>query len=91
MKVFLSKQASKQLKKVPIDIQKKLAIWTLSVETAGLEETRKIQGYHDEKLSGNKKDRRSIRLNKAWRAEYYVETDDNGNFVLVVEIHHHDY
>ncbi|NRA44049.1 MAG: hypothetical protein HRU09_03725 [Oligoflexales bacterium] len=91
LKVFIDKLAAKQLQRVPLNVRRKLAIWVSSVETAGLMETRKIRGYRDEKLLGGKKDRRSIRLSKAWRAEYHIDTDEFGNFILILEIHHHDY
>ena len=41
----------------------------------GLRETRKIKGYHDEPLQGDRKGQRSIRLNKAYRAFYIVKED----------------
>lgn len=91
MEVFIERKAKKTIKLLPKNVKTKLSLWITSVEMVGLEETRKIPGFHDEPLSGKKKSRRSIRLNKAWRAEYKVEKDSNGKYVLVLEVHHHDY
>lgn len=48
----------------------KFAAWVQSVELVGLEEVRKVAGFHDEALKGNRKGQRSIRLNRAYRAIY---------------------
>ena len=89
--VELSKHALKQLRKAPASVQKKLVYWVETVITVGLEETRKISGFHDEPLWGIKKGRRSIRLNKQWRAEYSLVNDENGKLIVVLEVHPHDY
>ena len=60
----LSKLARKQLKKLPRHIVENLAAWVDDVEDCGLEEVRKITGYHDETLHGNRRSQRSIRLSK---------------------------
>ena len=50
--VELSKLVRKQLKKMPRHIVENLTAWVDDVETNGLEEVRKIPGYHDEALKG---------------------------------------
>ena len=96
MVVRLSRNASKQLRKVPPHIRKSLNFWILSVQEEGIELVRRIPGYHDEPLTGDKAGRRSIRLNRQWRAEY-IETeaeDAEGIFIdiiLIMEVHPHDY
>jgi proteic killer suppression protein len=40
-----------------------------AVERVGLEETRKVPGFHDEPLKGKLEGGRSIRLNYAYRAK----------------------
>lgn len=90
VEVVLSKAAVKQLKKAPKHVVNKLRLWIESVKTIGIEKTRKIPGYHDEPIHKGE-DRRSIRLNIQWRAEYRIEEDRNGNFVLILEVHPHDY
>jgi proteic killer suppression protein len=46
--------------------------WVYSLETIGLEETRKSggKGLHDEPLKGEMVGMRSIRLNRSWRLYY---------------------
>jgi proteic killer suppression protein len=44
--------------------------WVNDVESAGLSEVRKVLGYHDEPLKGNRVGQRSIRLSKSYRAIY---------------------
>lgn len=39
-----------------------------------------------EKLSGNRKHQRSIRLNKQWRLIVEVLTDEQGNLMLIIDI-----
>jgi hypothetical protein len=51
-KVVLSKLAQKQLRKVPEHVVLKLAAWVEAVEHDGLEQVRKIPGFHDEPLLG---------------------------------------
>jgi toxin HigB-1 len=90
-KVELSKQARKHLKKVPRHIVENLAAWVEDVETQGLEEVRKVPGYHDEPLHGDRKGQRSIRLSKAYRAIYVVRNDREVKFISVEEVSKHDY
>ena len=86
----VSKHAEKDLKKVPMPIKKKLFIWVAAVEERGLEEVRKIPGFHDEPLLGERKGQRSIRLNKQWRAIYKV-LNEKIEFILIEEVTPHDY
>jgi toxin HigB-1 len=46
--VVLSRRAEKDLASVPRHIALKLQDWIEDVEDRGLEEVRKIRGYHDE-------------------------------------------
>ncbi|MFJ1270055.1 type II toxin-antitoxin system mRNA interferase toxin, RelE/StbE family [Legionella lytica] len=84
-KVTISEQAKKDLKKVSQYIAIKLYQWVESVSHDGLLEVRKISGYHDEPLQGKRKGQRSIRLNKAYRANGQME------LVEVMEVNKHDY
>ena len=61
------------------------------VETDGLEEAKRIPGFHDEKLKGERAGQRSIRLSRQWRAVYEVQPDGDIVFVLVQEVTPHDY
>jgi toxin HigB-1 len=58
----------------------KLQDWVEDVEDRGLEEVRKVPGYHDEPLKGALKGLRSIRLSKGYRAYYRLV---NGDVALV--------
>lgn len=53
--VEISKNAEKQLRKVPKFIALKLAQWVQAVNIQGVEDIRKIPGYHDEILKGDRK------------------------------------
>ncbi len=88
--VTLSDHVKKDLRKVPLFIADKLQTWIDSVEREGLMNVRKIPGYHDEPLKGDRKGQRSIRLNRSYRAIYSIQ---NGKveFVLVEEVSKHEY
>ncbi|MDZ7667285.1 MAG: type II toxin-antitoxin system mRNA interferase toxin, RelE/StbE family [Desulfotignum sp.] len=88
-KVILNKKAQRQIKKVPTHITDKLTVWIATVEDDGIMETRKLPGYHDEPLKGQRAGQRSIRLSKAYRA-IYVEHDDQ-IVIEVIEVNKHDY
>ena len=65
--VWITKFAEKQLKKLPKNIGAAYFSWAKTVEIDGIRKTRALPGYHDEPLKGDRKGRRSVRLNKAYR------------------------
>lgn len=89
--VWLTKFADKQLKKLPSNIVAAFWTWVKTVELDGIRNTRKLSGYHDEPLKGDRKGQRSIRLNKAYRVIY--EETNSGNVILIAvqEINKHEY
>jgi len=89
--VLLTKQALKDLQRIPDYIERKLQLWVMSVKTIGLEETRKIPGYHDEPLKGKREGQRSIRLSQAYRAFYRTLKDGKIEFVQIEEVNKHVY
>jgi len=89
--VRISKRAIKDLKKVPWFINLNLQAWVASVGLHGLAEVRKVKGYHDELLRGDRAGQRSIRLNKAYRAIYIIDEDNEICFVEVTEVTKHGY
>ena len=91
IRVKISKHALKELKRTPFYIQEKFRAWLVAVNKAGLTETRKQPGWHDEPLHGQRKGQRSIRLNKQWRAIYIVKDDGSVEFVEIIEVTPHDY
>jgi len=90
-RVELSSLARKHLKKAPRHIVENLAAWVDDVETQGLEEARKVPGYHDEPLHGERRGQRSIRLSRSYRAIYIVKSEGDAQFVSIEEITKHAY
>ncbi len=88
----LSAALKKQIRKrqLPVFILLKLQDWVEDVEERGLEEVRKIPGYHDEPLAGNLAGMRSIRLGRGWRAYYRIERAQI-EFILVERVDKHEY
>ena len=89
--VIITKQARRDLTKVPAYIVKKLQAWVDDVVDSGLREVRKIPGYHDEPLHGKRSEEQSIRLSKAYRAIYMIKQDGSIEIVMVLEVNKHDY
>ncbi len=89
-KVVLSPKAEKQVRYCPSYILDKLLIWIQSVKRMGLENVRKISGFHDESLHGKRRGERSVRLNRAYRAIYTIEKDVI-EFIEVQEVTKHEY
>ena len=89
-RVEISRFAAKQLRKLPRHIVHNLMIWVLAVEQDGLEDVRKVPGYHDEPLKGDRAGQRSIRLSRAYRAIYEIK-GDIAAFVSVEDVSKHRY
>ncbi len=89
-RVEITKRAEKQLRKLPRHIVDNLMIWVAAVELDGLEEVRRVPGYHDELLKGDRAGQRSIRLSRSYRAIYEIKKD-TARFVSVEEVSKHDY
>lgn len=89
--VVFSKQALKDLRKVPKYLVLKLQAWVFDIELYGLHEVMKIPGYHDEPLKGQRSGQRSIRLNRAYRAIYHILDNGDVEFIEVLEVNKHDY
>lgn len=89
-KIVVSKLAEKHIKKLPKYIKDHLYTWMTDVKMHGLLEVRKVPGYHDEPLSGDRKGQRSIRLNRSYRA-IYVVIEDRVSFVRIEEVTKHEY
>jgi len=89
--VRLSKPVEKQLPKIPIHIVFKLQSWVDGVRTEGLFHMRKIPGYHDEPLTGQRQGQRSIRLNRSWRAFYIIDKTGTVQCIEIIEVNKHEY
>ena len=58
----------------------------------GIQSVRKIPGWHDEPLKGDRKCQRSIRLNRSYRAIYRIDKEKRSvELVEVLEINKHKY
>ena len=88
--VEIDENLKKSLHRVPLAIKNKLFVWVAAVEERGLAEVRKIPGFHDEPLKGDRYGQRSIRLNKKWRAIYKI-IHAKIEFALIEEVTPHDY
>lgn len=92
MKVELTRQAQKDLRKIPDFIADRFYKWVLDITEQGIRNVRKVPGWHDEPLKGDRKGQRSIRLNRSYRA-IYKEDKTSGKIELieVLEINKHKY
>lgn len=89
--VNLTTCAARDITKIPDHIEDKLLVWIDKVEFSGIQEVRKIRGYHDEPLKGKREGQRSIRLNKAYRAIYIEDHSKKINIISVIEVNKHEY
>lgn len=89
--MVLRKKLISELKKLPKHIVIKLTAWIDAVGHDGLNEVRKIPGYHDEPLHGDRKGQRSIRLSKSYRAIYVIDKSGQMEIVEIIEVNKHDY
>ena len=80
----------KDLVKTPKALVIKFQKWVNDIEKYGLEEVRKVRGWHDHGLTGDRAGQRAIYLNKKWRAVYVIEGSEV-KIVKVIEVHPHEY
>ena len=45
-----------------------------------------LKSLHFEKLGGNRKGEYSMRLNRQWRLTLTIEQDEEGNYLLIIDI-----
>ncbi|MGI9548536.1 MAG: type II toxin-antitoxin system mRNA interferase toxin, RelE/StbE family [Bdellovibrionales bacterium] len=86
-KVFLKKQIQKDLKKLPRYIVVSLDKWIRIIDEEGYENIKKIKGYKDHALKGNRKNQRSSYLSKSYRVIYQVTKED----IEILEVNKHEY
>lgn len=87
--IFEKKSAVKQIHSLPKDVVIKYEAWKRIVELEGPQGLRKIEGFHDEVLSGDWKGFRSSRLGIKWRVIYCIK--DGALEVYVFEVNAHKY
>ena len=78
------------MRKVPRHVVAKLLAWVADIERSGLEAVRKVPGFNDHPLKGDLQGKRAVRLSRQWRAVYVIRSAAV-EFVLVEEVHPHDY
>ncbi len=81
----------KELRKLPHFVVRKLNKWARDVEKLGVEEVRKVPGYHDEPLHGQRRGQRSIRLSKGYRAIYIEYDNGDLRIISIEEVSKHEY
>ncbi len=86
-KIQNSSEVAKLLSKnkLPTIVKEKFLKWSQEVETKGLDEVRKIPGYHDEPLRSNSL-RRSVRMNDGYRACYEVMIENGVSILKIITI-----
>ena len=89
--VAVTRRAEKQVRRLPARVGEKLTHWVYLVMEVGLEEVRKIPGFHDEPLVGRRRGMRSVRLSRAYRALYRVVPEGDVETVQVEEVSKHGY
>ena len=89
--VRMGRRAQRDLRFTPPHVRRKLKTWIEGVNKDGLEDVRKMRGFHDEPLKGKRKGQRSIRLSRSYRAIYSVLSDGTLWFAQLEEVTKHGY
>ena len=87
--VYEHKKATKQLKKIPVEILKRYEKWKDIVSISGPDGLKQIKGFNDEALAGEWEGYRSSRLNIQYRVIYKIKNDEL--YVQVFRLTPHDY
>jgi proteic killer suppression protein len=90
-RVEITRRVEKQVRRLPARVGEKLSHWVYLVMEIGLEEVRRIPGFHDEPLVGRRRGMRSVRLSRAYRALYRVVPEGDIEVVCVEEVSKHGY
>ena len=90
-RVGWTKVVEKQLHRIPSYLRDKFMAWALVIERIGLPEVRKLPGYHDEPLKGDRMGQRSVRLNRAYRVIYVERANREIHIIEVLEVSKHEY
>lgn len=90
-RVEITRRAEKQVRRLPAHVGEKRLHWVYFVREIGLEEVRKIPGFHDEPLVGKRRGMRSIRLSRGYRAMYRLVREGDVDVVFIEEVSKHGY
>lgn len=91
MEVIYSKEALRDIKKLPKHIKLKIDYWINFINKMGFESARKYRGFNDEMLVGNRRGQRSIRLSKAYRLFYQELPCEHAILIEILEVNKHEY
>lgn len=90
-RVVLSRFALKQIRRIPEHIQMALRAWATTIVREGIRSMRRIPGYHDEPLKGDRLGQRSSRLSRGYRVIYEETESGEVTVITVQEVSKHDY
>ena len=90
-KVIWEGRVEKQVSRLPSHVRFKFMAWVKAVEEKGMSEVRRIPGFHDEPLKGQRKGERSVRLNRAYRVIYEERSQGVIEIAYVLEVNKHEY
>lgn len=90
-KVTWGPKVQKQIFKLPSYVVGSFYDWVKAVEFDGMENVKKLSGYHDEKLKGEWEGFRSVRLTKVYRVFYCELKKEEFYIVRVVKVSRHEY
>ena len=80
---------NKTVEKLPLQVVKKYELWKSIVFRHGPDKLREFPGFHDEKLKGEFKRKRSSRLNIQYRVIYSIEKETITIYVIDITPHKH--
>lgn len=89
--VMISPFAEKQIVRLPSYIKGHLQVWAETFEMEGIRAVRRLPGYHDEPLRGDREGQRSVRLSRAYRVIYEKTAKEEITLIAVQEITKHGY
>ncbi len=89
-KVYEAKAVTRDLKKIPKQVQKKYKVWVEAVKNGGSKNLKNFSGFKDEKLKGDLRECRSSRLNIQYRVVYTEDKKVKEVYVLKVTPHKYD-
>ena len=93
MRIEITKQAIRDLEKLPDRLAEKFDLWLSAIAQMELRKVRIHPGLHDEPLQGQRFGQRSVRLNRSYRVIYKIkkETAFTEEILIVIEITKHQY
>ena len=87
--VLETKDVTKSLKKIPVEIRKKYKVWVEVVRNGGSSNLKNFPGFKDKKLQGALRECRSSRLNIQYRIIY--KEDKSIKEIVVLKVTPHKY